>query len=137
MWTIFDIIRLPIFAAAATGSRSDGYYNAYYTANICQVCFYLIIYAGLISFCLRWGWLARRDEKEQAERDEKEESERAKLPPEADSRPRAVAEVDGEGLDYEADSAPVNEVDSVAILEADSRRVFGPPVELDSTEIHK
>ncbi|KAL3456137.1 hypothetical protein BJX64DRAFT_294386 [Aspergillus heterothallicus] len=106
MWSISDIRWLLVPAAAGTGYNSD-YDNAYDAINICQ-----------------------------AERDKKEEDERARLPPEADSRPRVIAEVDGKGLDYEADSVRVNEADSVPVLEADhSARVSRPPVELDSMEL--
>ncbi|KAJ0417810.1 hypothetical protein BJY00DRAFT_315601 [Aspergillus carlsbadensis] len=136
MWAIWGIrwMIVPIATAPFAGTDSQ---NAYYAADVCQACFYLLIYIGLIPFYLRWGWLARRDEQGQAERDEKEEMERAALPAEADSRPRAVAEVEGKGVGVEMDSVAVNEADSVPVLEADSGRVFGPPVELDSVEVKK
>ncbi|KAL2783874.1 hypothetical protein BJX66DRAFT_110805 [Aspergillus keveii] len=138
MWTIWDIIWLILPATRSEGPDQE-YSNAFYAASICQAVFYLLIYVGIVSFCLRWGWLAARDQRKAAERVEKEEIERAALPPEADSKVRAMAEVDGKGMDYEKDSSPINEADSVPLVEADGARVrgFGPAVELDSTEVRR
>ncbi|KAL3467202.1 hypothetical protein BJX64DRAFT_283925 [Aspergillus heterothallicus] len=139
MWVIWDIRWriMPLFTGEVLGAS---YQNGYYATYICLVVFYLVVYVTLVPFCLRWGWLAKRDEREQAEKEEKEEIERAALPPEADSKPRQVVEADGREMGYEVDSAPVNEADSVPLAEMDAAREkkrVEPPVELDSMEVGK
>ncbi|KAL4738218.1 hypothetical protein BDV11DRAFT_190115 [Aspergillus similis] len=139
-WVVWDI-RWPLVSAiSGNGDIASVDENAYYSANICQVIFYICIYMGVIPFCLRWGWLAKRDERAQAEKEEKDDRERALLPPEADSHPRQIAEVDGASSmrQHELDSPQVWEADSAAVAEIDSVRVAAnvmPLVELDSTEV--
>ncbi|KAL5040769.1 hypothetical protein BDW71DRAFT_193132 [Aspergillus fruticulosus] len=134
-WTVCDLRWRIVPVARYVGQTIDTE-PGFYAADICQIVFYLTIYIGLISFCLRWGWLARKDAKRKAERDEKEELERAALPPEADSKPRQLAEADGREMGPEIDSVPVNEADSAPVTEMEARALV-PPVELDSTEVHK
>ncbi|KAL2839525.1 hypothetical protein BJY01DRAFT_250478 [Aspergillus pseudoustus] len=134
-WVICDI-RWRIVPVAMYVGQTIAYEPGFYAADTCQIVFYLIIYIGLIWFCLRWGWLARKEVEREAERDEKDELERAKLPPEADSNPKQLAEADGRAMEPEIDSVPVNEADSAPLVEMEAKALV-PPVELDSTEVRK
>ncbi|KAL4984974.1 hypothetical protein BDW68DRAFT_165963 [Aspergillus falconensis] len=141
-WAVWDIRWLLVPAVRDGGSSASGG-NAYYAANICQVIFYICIYIGVIPFCLRWGLLAKEDEKAQAAKEEKDDREKALLPPGADSEPRKtaeIAEVEGGARVrlHEMDSPQVWEADSAAVAEVDSGSVATKvmlPVELDSTEV--
>jgi hypothetical protein len=100
----------------------------------------MCIYIGVIPFCMRWGWLAKRAERAQAAKEEKDERERALLPPEADSQPRQIAEVEGASSmqHHELDPPQVCEADSAAAAEVNSVRVVAnvmPLIELVSTEL--
>ncbi|KAJ5675939.1 hypothetical protein N7462_008836 [Penicillium macrosclerotiorum] len=52
MWAIYDI-RWYLTEETMTDTSSS------YAASISQVVFLLLTYTGLLSFCLRWGWIER------------------------------------------------------------------------------
>ncbi|KAL4993335.1 hypothetical protein BDV10DRAFT_179373 [Aspergillus recurvatus] len=140
-WAVWDI-RWLLVPAASESWISASAENSYYAANICQVIFYLCIYIGVVPFCLRWGWLTKRDEKALAAKEEKHDRDLALLPPEADSQPQQIVEVEASSSvrPYKMDSPQVCEADSAAVAEVDSGREVTKvmlPVELDSTEVTK
>ena len=112
MWAIFNI---NYFLARGTNVVA----TAISGVGITQAIFLMVVYVGLLSFCMRWGLLRRQENPEDADpalphvRQTPAEME-ANSPPShiMEAQSSMIVEADGRKQILEVDSRPVVEADS-------------------------